>query len=79
MSKAASFLRMQQAIIAYILASIPKDPNRAHRGTVHGNHVTIGNKTYPYVPTVDTYFGDGDGVYCILPDEGNMAAVVGVV
>lgn len=78
MSKAAAILRMQQAIIAYILAHIPKDPNHAHFGKVHGKRVMIGNKSYPYVPTVDTYFGDGDGVYCILPDSGNMAAVVGV-
>lgn len=78
MSKAAAILNMQQAIIAYIKANIMADINRAHLGRVHGSRVVIGNKSYPYVPTVDMYFGDGDGVYCILPDSGNMAAVVGV-
>ncbi len=78
MSASASISRMQQAIIAYIQANIPKDTNKARLGTVNGNRVTIGNKSYPYTPAVDMYFGDGSQVYCILPDKGNRAAVVGV-
>ena len=78
MSKAESFLRMQQAIINFIKACLPEIPNNARRGVIHGNRVVIGNKSYPYDPAVDLYFGDGSGVYCILPDKGNIAAVVGV-
>ena len=77
-SKSTAILTMQQAIIAYIEARIPKTPNNARYGIVNGNRVVIGNKSYPYVPTVDLYFGDGSGVYCILPDNGRIAAVVGV-
>lgn len=77
-SKSAALLEMQQAIIAYVKACLPKNPNKAKRGVVHGNRVVIGNKSYPYIPTVDMYFGEGDSVYCVLPDSGNMAAVVGV-
>ena len=78
MSKAESFLRMQQAIIDYIEACLPDTPNKARRGVIRGDRVVIGNKSYPYDPAVDLYFGTGSGVYCILPDKGNIAAVVGV-
>lgn len=77
-SKSAAMLEMQQAIIDYIKANLPEPLNNARYGVIKGNRVVIGNKSYPYAPTVDLYFGDGDGVYCILPDSGNMAAVVGV-
>lgn len=78
MGKVASFLSMQQAIMTYINSKIPKNPNTAHRGTISGGRVVIENKSYPYDPAVDIYFGEGDGVYCLLPDKGNIAAVVGV-
>lgn len=78
MSAAASISRMQQAIIRYIQANIPKDQNKARIGTVNGSRVIIGNKSYPYTPAVDMYFGNGSQVFCILPDKGNQAAVVGV-
>lgn len=76
--KSASILEMQQAIINFIRACLPEIPNNARRGVVRGNRVVIGNKSYPYDPAVDLYFGEGSGVYCILPDQGNIAAVVGV-
>ncbi len=79
MSKASSISAMQRAIINYINSRIPETPNRAHKGTISGKRVIIGNKSYPYDPVVDTYFSDGDAVYCILPDSGSIAAVVGVV
>lgn len=69
---------MQSAIISYVKSKIPKDKNFAHLGTISGNRVIIGNKSYPYVSTVDDYIGDGSGVYCILPNSGGVAAVVGV-
>ena len=79
MSKASNSInRMQQAILEYIKDNIPEDPNKAHLGRVNGKRVIIGNKSYPYVAAVDMYFGDGDNVYCLLPDSGNTAAVVGV-
>ena len=78
MSESSSILRMQQAIIDYIEANMPEDPNRARIGTVKGKRVLIGNKSYPFNSTVDMYFGEGSQVYCLLPDKGNRAAVVGV-
>lgn len=69
---------MQSAIINYIKSKIPKDKNFAYSGRVEGNRVIIGNKSYPYVTTVDDYISDGSLVYCILPNSGNVAAVVGV-
>lgn len=80
MSAAASISRMQQAIINYLGKVIQdlKEQNKARVGTVSGNRVIIGNKSYPYTPAVDMYFGNGSQVFCILPDKGNQAAVVGV-
>ena len=74
-----SFTAMNQAIIRYIDSKIPKDTNNAHIGTVRGNRVVIGNKSYTYRPTVDMYFGEGSRVACILPDNSSTAAVVGVL
>lgn len=76
---AANFSAMNQAIIAYINANIPTDPNKALVGVVSGNQVIIGNKSMSFVPAVNLYFGDGDRVACILPDNYNAAAVVGVL
>lgn len=76
---AVNFAAMNRAIIDYINAKIPKDPNKAHVGTVNGNRVVIGNKSFSFVPTVDMYFGDGDRVACILPEQTNSAAIVGVM
>lgn len=75
----ANFSAMNRAIIAYIDAHIPKDTNKAHIGVVSGKRVIIGEKSYNYIPTVDLYFGDGSKVACILPENTNSAAVVGVL
>ena len=69
---------MQQAILRYIDSKIPKDINRAFYGTVKGKRVIIGNRSYNYDPVVDTYFGEGSRVACVLPNSGNTAAIVGV-
>ena len=78
MGVSADFSQMNHAIIEYINSKIPKDTNKAQFGIVDGGRVIIGNKSYGYVPTVDMYFGDGDRVACILPENSNSAAVVGV-
>ena len=70
---------MNRAIINYINAQIPEDPNKAHVGTVSGNRVIIGDKSFSYVPTVDMYFGNGDRVACLRPDNSSQAIVVGVL
>ena len=75
----ALFLAMRKAIIDYINSKIPKEQNKAHIGTVSGNRVIINNFSYPYVPAVDMYFGDGSQVACIRPENTNAAVVVGVV
>jgi len=79
MKQTISLSNMKQAIINYIQSNIPEEKNNAVSGRIKGDRVVIGNKSYPYVPTVDVYFGEGDYVYCILPDGGQIAAVVGVV
>lgn len=78
MGVSADFSQMTGAIINYIDSKIPKDANNAHIGTVKGSRVIIGNKSYPYVPTVDMYFGEDDKVAVILPENSSSAAVVGV-
>ena len=74
----ANFSAMNRAILDYINSKIPKDTNKAQIGTVAGNRVVIDNKSFGYNPTVDLYFGDGDKVACILPENALSAAVVGV-
>ena len=76
---AINFSAMNRAIINYINSKIPKDTNTAQIGTVSGNRIVIGNKSYGYIPTVDMYFGESSRVACILPDKSNLAAVVGVL
>lgn len=75
----ANFSEMNRAIVDYINSKIPKDTNTAQIGTVKGNRVIVGNKSFPFTPTVDLYFGDNSRVACILPDKANYAAVVGVL
>ena len=76
---AINYSAMNRAIIDYINSKIPKDQNKAHIGTVSGNHVIIGNTSYSYTPAVDLYFGDGDKVACIRPENTTKAVVVGVM
>ena len=76
---AANFSAMNRAILDYINSKIPKDTNKAQIGTISGDRVLIGSKSYSFTPTVDMYFGDKSRVACILPDKANYAAVVGVL
>ena len=62
----------------YIKKNIPDDLNKAHRGRVDGKQVTIGERSYPYVISVDRYVANGDYVYCILPDNRDVAVIVGM-
>lgn len=77
MSKHNAIISMQQAIKDYIRRNLPEDKNRAAFGRVQDNRVIIRNVSYPFVPTVDMYFGNGDSVACLLPNSGNIAAIVG--
>jgi len=70
---------MQKAIIDYIRSQIPSDPNKAHIGTFRKGSVTIGNETFSAIPAVDLYFGDGDSVACIRPENSNEVVIVGVL
>ena len=79
MSGSANISSMQRAIIKYIESRIPKDQNQAHIGRVVNGHITINNASYPCVPAVDMYFGEGSRVACILPEKANKAIVVGVI
>ncbi len=76
--KSNAILEMQIAVKNYIRRNLPKVENKAVSGLVQGERVIVGNNSYPYIPTVDLYFGDGDRVACILPDSGDTAAIVGV-
>lgn len=79
MAQNSSITSMKQAIISYVKRNLPKDENKSVTGIVRGNRVIVGNRSYNYIPTVDVYFGDGDRVVCVLPDSGNVAAIVGVI
>ena len=73
---------MQKAIIAWCKENMPE--NRAHIGVVNGGNVTVTRKNkapknYPYISTVDLFFDSGYQVACIVPESGNVAAVVGVL
>ena len=74
---ATNFAAMNRAILDYINARIPKDKNNAVRGIYQGDSVLIGNKTYNADVVADMNYSRGDSVYCILPDSGYTAAVVG--
>ena len=73
-----NFFAMNRAIINYIDSKIPKNRNNAVRGIYRGNNqVLIGNKTYEADLVSDMVYSRGDSVYCLLPDSGYKAAVVG--
>lgn len=78
MSKHTSISNMQMAIMNYIEIRLPKDKNKARFGIISGKRVIIDNKAYNFDPVVDSYFGNGDRVCCLIPDSGYTAAVVGV-
>ena len=75
----SKIISMQDAIIDYIKSQMPQDKNKAHIGTVRKGRVVIDNESYPYIPTVDLYFGDGSQVACIRPENTNTAVIVGVL
>ena len=77
MAKSSAISNMQQAIVRFIKENLPKDKNQAQVGTVRGIKVTIGNKSYSYSTAVDMGIYDGDTVYCLVPDSGNTAAIIG--
>lgn len=77
MSSSSAIQAMQNEIMKYIKKNIPDDLNKAHLGRIDKNQVTIDNKSYPYVVSVDRYVGNGDYVYCLLPDNRNVAVIVG--
>lgn len=79
MAISANIKDMQESVVDWVKANMPRDINRAYFGTVHGNKIIIGNRSYDYIPTVDLYFEDGDSVACIMPNGGNTVAVVGVL
>lgn len=72
-----NFSAMNRAILNYIDAHIPKDTNKAVKGTFYGDTVLIGNKRYDADTVSDMWYDYGDTVYCLLPDSGYKAAVVG--
>lgn len=80
MTKDYAILKMQQAVMRYIEARIPKDTNKAQTGIVDNGKVHLANgKTLRLEPVTDIFYGNGSRVACIIPDSGKIAAVVGVV
>lgn len=77
MSKSDSFLSMQRAITNYVKKNLPVDKNQVQVGIIRGDSVIIGNKTYRQNAIADMFYDDGDRVYCLVPDSGTEAAVVG--
>ncbi len=77
MSKASSISTMQRAITNYVKKNLPEDKNQVQVGIIRGDSVIIGNKTYRKNAIADMFYDDGDRVYCLVPDSGTEAAVVG--
>ena len=75
----ANFAGLKRAIIDYMTANLPKDRNNAVMGKILGNKVIVQGKTYYADKVSDMVYEDGDLVYCLLPDLGQNAAVVGKV
>ena len=74
----ANFSAMNRAIVNYIDSKIPKVRNSATVGIYCGNNkVLIGSKTYEADLVSDMVYSKGDSVYCLLPDSGYTAAIVG--
>lgn len=74
----ANFSAMNRAILNYVDSKIPKDRNNAVKGFYRGNsQVLIGNKTYDADLVSDMVYSIGDSVFCLLPDSGYKAAIVG--
>lgn len=79
MSKYQAISSMQTAIMRYIDSKIPKNLNKAQIGIIDGRKVHLTNgRTYRTEPVVDSYYGNGSRVACLIPDSSNTAAVVGV-
>lgn len=79
MTKYQAISAMQDAIIKYIEARLPKNINQAKVGVIDGKkvHLTDG-RTLNFEPVTNIYFGSGSKVACLVPDNSNTAAVVGV-
>ena len=71
---------MKQAVSNMVKSAIyvTTQNQKVKRGVVSGGNVVIGNRVLPYTAAVDIYFADGDSVWCLIPDGGRMAVVVGV-
>lgn len=74
---AVVFSAMNKSIIDYINSKIPKDKNHAVTGTFYADYVLIGNRKFEADLVSDISYSNGDTVYCLLPDSGYKAAVVG--
>lgn len=71
------FSGLHRAVNNFVSAAIPKDTNKVVMGKLVGNYVRVGNKSYYADFVSDIHVNDGDLVYCLLPDSGQSAAVVG--
>lgn len=71
------FFGLQRAVTNFVSAAIPKDTNKVVTGKLDGHYVRVGNKSYFADFVSDIHVNDGDFVYCLLPDSGSSAAVVG--
>lgn len=71
---------MQNAVANMVATAIYKrtENQKARQGIVRGSKVVIGNNVYTAIPGVDTYYANGDAVWCIITDSGRSAVVVGV-
>lgn len=76
---AVDLRNMQNAVANMVATAIYKrtENQKAHQGIVRGSKVIVGNNVYSAVPGVDTYYADGDAVWCIKSDTGRTAVVVG--
>lgn len=71
---------MKRSVKRYVDETLEKQKARetAKQGTIRGDRLIYGNRSYYYIPVVDEYFGNGDTVWFLLDSSGTTAIVVGV-
>ena len=71
---------MKRIVKRYVDETLEKQKAResAKQGTIRGDRLIYGNRSYYYIPVVDEYFEDGSTVWFLLDSSGTTAIVVGV-
>ena len=70
---------MKRRVKRYVDETLEKHKARetAKQGTIRGDRLVYGNRSYHYIPVEDEYFEDGSTVWFLLDSSGTTAIVVG--